>query len=166
MAENDNDRPGLGTLGRRLAKTALGALENRGELLMVEWQQEKERLLELLICAFGLMFLGMMGLLLLSATIIFLFAEQYRLFVAGGFTVLYLGGAGFLFFSLKSLLKREPFEETLGQFKKDRALLDAFESIHSRRKKGPWSRKAKSIGKRSNWSFKICGSMESERSAN
>ena len=127
MAENDSDRPGLGTLGRRLGRTALGALENRGELLMVEWQQEKERLLQLIICAFGLMFLGMMGLLLLSATIIFLFREEYRLFVAAGFTVLYLGGAAFLFFSLKSLLKQEPFEETLTQFKKDRALLDVFE---------------------------------------
>ena len=73
------------------------------------------------------MFLGMMGLLLLSATIIFLFREEYRLFVAAGFTVLYLGGAAFLFFSLKSLLKQEPFEETLTQFKKDRALLDVFE---------------------------------------
>ena len=127
MAENDSDRPGLGTLGRRLGRTALGALENRGELLMVEWQQEKERLLQLIICAFGLMFLGMMGLLLLSATIIFLFREEYRLFVAAGFTVLYLGGAAFLFFSLKSLLKQEPIEETLTQFKKDRALLDVFE---------------------------------------
>ena len=127
MSDNNNDRPGLATLAQRLGKTALGALGNRGELFAVEWQQEKERLLELILCAVGLLFVGMMGVLLLTATIIFLFPEQYRLFVAAGFTVLYLGGAVFLFISLKSMLKREPFEETIGQFKKDRALFDAFQ---------------------------------------
>jgi uncharacterized membrane protein YqjE len=127
MIENDNHRPGLSTLARRLGRTAFGALENRGELLMVEWQQEKERLLQLLLCAVGLMFLAIMGMLLLTATIIFLFPEEYRLFAAAGFTVVYLGGAGFLLFCLKSLLKREPFEETLTQFKKDGTLFDVFE---------------------------------------
>src|SRR5882672_11211376 len=127
MAENNSDGPKLGTLARRVGRTFLGALENRGELLAVEWQQEKERLLQLIVCAAGLIFFGIMGMMLLTATIIFWFHEEYRLFVAGGFTLLYLGGAVFLFFTLKSMLKREPFEETLTQFKKDRALFDTFE---------------------------------------
>jgi uncharacterized membrane protein YqjE len=126
MAE-ENHSPGLGVLGRRLGKTALGALENRGELLAVEWQQEKERLTELLLLSMGVVFLGIMAALLLTATIIFLFPEDVRLYVAAGFTVLYLAGCGLAFFALKALLKREPFSETLNQLKKDRALLDSFQ---------------------------------------
>src|SRR5689334_20428601 len=122
MLTEDNHSPGFKTLGRRLGKTALGALENRGELLAVEWQQEKERLTELLFLSMGVVFLGMMGVLLLAATIIFLFPEDLRLYVAAAFTVLFLGGCVAAFFGLKALLKREPFAESLRQIKKDRAL--------------------------------------------
>ena len=126
MEENNNHSPGLRTLARRLGRTALGALENRGELLAVEWQEEKGRLIQLLILTVGLMFLALMGLMLLTATIIFLFPENLRLFVAAGFTVLYLAGAGVVFFLLKGLLQKEPFAESLNQIRKDRELLEAF----------------------------------------
>jgi len=126
MSEN-NHTAGLGTLASRIGKTALGALTNRGELLAVEWQQEKGRLTALLLLAVGLMFLGMMGALLLTATIIFLFPEEYRIYVAAGFTILYLGGAGFALYKVLALVKQEPFAETLKQFRKDRSLLDVFE---------------------------------------
>ena len=126
MSDN-NHTTGLGTLASRIGKTTLGALENRGELLAVEWQQEKARLTQLLILSIGLMFLGMLGALLLTATIIYLFHEEYRLYVAAGFTILYLGGAGFVFFKLRALTNEEPFSETLKQLRKDRSLLDVFE---------------------------------------
>jgi uncharacterized membrane protein YqjE len=126
MSDN-NHTTGLGTLASKIGKTTLGALTNRGELLAVEWQQERARLTQLLILAVGLMFLGMMGALLLTATIIYLFHEEYRLYVAAGFTILYLGGAGFVFFKLRALVNEEPFAETLKQLRKDRSLLDVFE---------------------------------------
>ena len=124
---DNNHTAGLGTLASRIGKTTLGALTNRGELLAVEWQQEKARLTQLLILAIGLMFLGMLGALLLTATIIFLFPEEARLYVAAGFTILYLGGAGFALFKVMKLVKQEPFEESLKQLRKDRSLLDVFE---------------------------------------
>ena len=126
MSDN-NHTTGLGTLASKIGKTTLGALTNRGELLAVEWQQEKRRLTELLLLSVGMMFLGMMGALLLTATIIFLFPEESRIYVAAGFTILYLGGAGFAFFKLMALIKQEPFEESLKQLRKDRSLLDVFE---------------------------------------
>jgi len=126
MSES-NHTTGLGTLASRIGKTTLGALTNRGELLAVEWQQEKARLTQLLILSIGLMFLGMLGALLLTATIIFLFPQEFRVYVAAGFTILYLGGAGFAAFKLKALVKEEPFSETLKQLRKDRSLLDVFE---------------------------------------
>jgi uncharacterized membrane protein YqjE len=124
---DNNESTGLGTLVNRLGRTALGALENRGELLAVEWQEEKAHLIQLVVLAVALLFLAMLGMLALSATIIFLFPPEYRVYAAAGFTVLYLAAAVAVFFSMKSILKHEPFSESLKQIRKDRALLDVFE---------------------------------------
>jgi len=124
----DNEQTtGLGTLGRRIGKTALGALENRGELLAVEWQQEKARLTQLLFLCVGLIFLAILGVLLLTATIIFLFPQEFWKYAAAGFAVLYLGGAGVLLYNVLALIKKEPFSESLRQLRKDRDLLDVCE---------------------------------------
>jgi uncharacterized membrane protein YqjE len=122
---DNNNHPGLAALGEKLLGTGLGALRNRGELLVVEWQQEKARLTELLVLAVGLLFLAIMAMILLTATIIFLFHEGVRLYVAAGFTVLYLAGATWAVFGIRSLVKREPFSETLNQVKKDGECLES-----------------------------------------
>src|SRR5437667_3394319 len=120
MAENNHEPPGFAGLLRKAGATVLGALQNRGELLALELQEEKGSLLELLVWTAGLLFLGITGLLLLTATIIFLFPQEYWLYVAAGFTVLYLAAAGFAFFTIRKLLKRPPLPETLAQVRKDR----------------------------------------------
>lgn len=116
---NTDRHPGWGDLANKFLETGVGALRNRGELLLVEWQQEKARLIELLVLAIGLLFLGLMALLLLTATIIFLFPEEYRRHAAGGFTLLYLAGAVWAFFAIRSSIRQQPFAETLNQVKKD-----------------------------------------------
>jgi len=126
MEEANDNVPGLSLLAKRIAATGLGALESRGELLLVEWQLEKARLTELLMLSFGLGFLGIMAMMLLTATIIFLFPDNARLYAAAGFAVLYLAGAVWVIFGIRSLVKREPFEETVQQLKKDRECLDSF----------------------------------------
>jgi uncharacterized membrane protein YqjE len=123
--DRNNNSPGLRTLVQRLVGTGWGALRNRGELLAVEWQEEKARLTQLLIWTVGLLFLGMMAMVLLTGTIILLFREEHRLYVAGAFTLLYLIGAIVAWFVLKSLLKQEPFSESIGQAKKDAAWLES-----------------------------------------
>jgi len=125
MAE-DNNHPGAATLTRRILASGLGALKNRGELLQVEWQQEKARLTELLVLSVALLFLGIMAMMLLTATIIFLFPEDVRKYIALGFTVLYLGGAVWAVMTIRSLVKKEPFSETIEQVKKDRECLESF----------------------------------------
>jgi len=127
MSENNHEGTGLGTLINRLGRTAIGALENRAELLTIEWQEEKAHLIRLVVLAVSLLFLGMLAMLALSATVIFLFPPEYRIYAAAGFTVLYLAGAVAVFFNMKSLLKHEPFAESLKQVRKDRTLLDVFE---------------------------------------
>jgi uncharacterized membrane protein YqjE len=125
MAEANSQPPGLMTLFGRLFRTIRGAAQNRLELFAVEWQEERARLTGLLIWGMLLLFLGIMGMLLLTATIIFLFREDLRIYVAAIFAVLYLLGAVVAFFGLKSLLKQEPFAETIDQAKKDRVWLES-----------------------------------------
>jgi len=126
MTDGNNDAPGLATLMRKLGRTGLGALHNRGELLVVEWQEEKARLTGLLILAVALLFLGVLAMVMLMTTIIFLFPEQ-RLYIAAGFTVLYLTGAVLVWLRLKALLKQEPFAESLEQVKQDGVWLETLE---------------------------------------
>jgi len=73
MSANNDHLPGFVTLLRKIGRTGLGAIQNRGELVAVEWQEENARLTEMLVWAFGLAFLAMTGVLLLTATIILLF---------------------------------------------------------------------------------------------
>jgi uncharacterized membrane protein YqjE len=126
MAEDHHQAPGLVTLAQKLVATGLGAVRNRAELLAVELQQERERLVEVLIMTAVLVFLAMMVVGLATGIIISLCPQSARLYVAGGLTLLYLGGAIWAGLTLRTLLKRSSFAETLNQFKKDREWLDSF----------------------------------------
>ena len=125
-SDADYQLPTLGRLARRTLTTMVGALENRAELFTVEFEEENDRLLKMVICAMSAIFLATMGLLLVTGMVIFLVPEQYRVYAAGGFAVLYLGGAVAAVVMIKNLLKRAPFAESLKQIKKDAELLDAF----------------------------------------
>ena|SRR2546427_13075921 len=125
MIENQDHPPGVVPLLHKLARTGLGALRNRGELLLLELQEEKARLIGLLAWVAGMLFLAFMGVMLLTATIIFLFPEPLRLWAAAGFAVLYLAGAVAVFLVIKSSLKHSPFAETIEQVRKDGEWLDS-----------------------------------------
>ena len=118
--------PTLGRLARRTAATCLGALQNRAELFAVEFEEENDRLLKLILFGVSAMFFAMMTILLVTGMIIFLVPEDYRVYAALGFAVLYLIGTVGTALVIKSLLKQAPFAESLNQIKKDADLLDAF----------------------------------------
>lgn len=87
-------RGGLFSSLRGLATTGLALLQTRLELLAVELQEEKERVLSLALY-------GVAGAILMSAGVVFLaifltvaFWETNRLAVLGVVTVLLLGGGG------------------------------------------------------------------------
>lgn len=125
MGAGTHNPPGLFTLLRRFARTGTGALRNRGELLAVEWQEERARLTELLVWTVGLLFLVIMGAGLLTGTVVFLLPEGARVYALAGFTVLYLAGAVWAWSTVRKLLQQEPFGESLAQLKKDREWLDS-----------------------------------------
>jgi len=117
--EANGHGPGVGRLVQRITSTTVGALHNRLELLLVELQEEKGRLIEAVVVGVGLLFAVLLFLVTLTATVIFLFPEDYRIYALGGFTVLYLAGliAGALV--LKGIFKHKPFAESIRQVKKD-----------------------------------------------
>ncbi len=127
MAGNNHQQLGIATLVRRVARTGWGALQNRLELFVVEWHEERIRMAQVFVWSVALVFLAMLGVLLVTGTIIFLFREDLRLYVAAAFAVLYLAGAIVAAFGLRSLLKREPFADTIDQMKKDRTWLESLE---------------------------------------
>src|SRR6185436_14500017 len=93
--------PSVARLTRKTLTTAHGALENRLELFMVEVEEEEARLVKLVV--YGIV--ALLSLMLLTATVIFLVPEPYRLWAALGFTLLYAIGTVWAILTLKSLLK-------------------------------------------------------------
>ena len=119
MTGNNHQAPPLARLVRRTLATGVGALQNRGELFVIELQEEKTRAIGLLARGIAALVLGMVTLLLATATVIFLFPQEYRVYVAGGFTFLYLAGTAGIGLSVRAALQHAPFSESLAQLKKD-----------------------------------------------
>jgi len=124
--DTDYQLPTLGRLARRTAATVIGALQNRAELFVVEFEEENDRVLKMVLFGVGALFFLGMAVLLLTGTIIFLVPEQYRAYAAGGFSALYLIGGVAAGLTVKSLSKKAPFAESLKQLKKDAEILDTF----------------------------------------
>jgi uncharacterized membrane protein YqjE len=127
MPVDNQQSPGIATLLLRLARTALGAVQNRFELLALEWQQERLRLAELLVRIVAFLFLAVMGVLLFTATILLVIPESARVYVAAGFTLIYITGAVLAWFGVRGLLKRDPFQESIDQARKDREWLKSLD---------------------------------------
>jgi len=104
----------------------MGALLNRGELLAVEWQEERQRLVEVMAWTIGWVFFAVMGAVMLTATIILLVPADKRVYVTGAFTLLYIVATVWVWFVLKKLVQQEAFTESLAQIRKDAECLDSF----------------------------------------
>jgi len=124
--DTDYQLPTLGRLARRTAATIVGALQNRAELFVVEFEEENDRVLKMVLFGVGSLFFLGMAILLLTGTIIFMVPEEYRVYAAGGFSALYLIGGIAAALTVKSLVKKAPFAESLKQLKKDAEILDTF----------------------------------------
>jgi uncharacterized membrane protein YqjE len=127
MRNSNSSSPGLPGLLRKALLTASGALQNRGELFLVELQEEKNQVIELFIWSVAACFLGLMFLLVLTATIIFLFPRDLRFYAAVGFCVLYMLGAVLALLNLKALVRNAtlPFSDTIAEARKDREWLES-----------------------------------------
>ena len=114
----------LATL-RALLGTTLGLLQTRAALLVVELEEERERLLSLLLYGAAAFFFLSFGLVMLAVFLTALFWETHRLLVIGSFTTLFLASGIVALVLARRLLKRDAslFSSSLGELPLDRAAL-------------------------------------------
>jgi len=83
MTGNGDKTVTLGGSVRKVLNTALGSIQNRSELFVLEMREEGMRAVEILFWAAAVLFAGL-GIILLTGLVIFLFREDLRVYAAGG----------------------------------------------------------------------------------
>ena len=125
MSENT---PRLGILEslRNAGRSGLAVLRNRLELFSVELEEQKLRLVRLLVLAGAAIFLANAALLAISATIVILAGPKARVAVLIGLCLIYVGAAIGVFLALRKEIRSAPaaMQESVTQLKKD---LDSFD---------------------------------------
>lgn len=115
----------IGAASKRLANRLLTIGENRIELLVVEIQEERERLLHAFLLALGIATFGLLAGLTFTAAIVVLLWAFSPLAVLLTLTCLY-GAAAVCFCRLFAGLRRDTksVSASLDQLRKDRACLE------------------------------------------
>jgi len=110
---------------KRFARRLLAIGENRFELLMVEVQEERERLVRAILLALGVAAFGLLAGVALTGAIVVLLWELSRVAALLALTVLYGTTAVCLYRRLTRLLRDwQNLPATLDQLRKDRACLE------------------------------------------
>jgi uncharacterized membrane protein YqjE len=124
MSESETKAPAGGLLVslQRLLTTVLDIVHTRVAIVSTEYEEERERIRELVVFGLGAMFFVSLGVVLFTLFVVMLFWETYRLYVMGGFAVLYLGLGVVAGIALRHRLKSRPrlFATTLAELSKDR----------------------------------------------
>jgi uncharacterized membrane protein YqjE len=115
--------PDQGVLGalRRLTGNAVALLHTRLELLITEIEEERSRLVRILVLSVIAAFFLSIGVLTLTIFIILLAWEKHGLLVAGALATLYLAIGIALAFCVRNLAKTRSmlFSSSLAELKKD-----------------------------------------------
>jgi uncharacterized membrane protein YqjE len=110
---------------RKLAATVVGTLQTRFELIATEIDEERLRILELLLLGSAALFLLMLGVLLLTLFVVVLFWDSYRVPVILGLAVTFLGAGAALAVAARGKARRSrAFSATLSELSKDRKELE------------------------------------------
>lgn len=106
---------------RRLTQTGIAVVHTRIQLFSVEVEEQKVRVVRLLMLAGLTIFLANTALLAVSATIVVLVGDEARPAVLIALSVIYVGSAVWAFFALRKEIRSAPppFEETISELKKD-----------------------------------------------
>lgn len=112
---------GLAATARRLGGSLLGLLRTRVELVAVELQEEKIRVLDLLAWLTVTIALAVAGILLAVGMLALYLWQQAGYLGLGGLTIVTAGVAVGLFVALRHRLAREPvpFAATAEEFRRD-----------------------------------------------
>ncbi len=117
----------LATTSKRFARRLLTIGENRLELLTVEVQEERERLLHAFLLALGIATFSLLAGFTFTAAIVVWLWSWSPLAVLVILTVLYAAAGIFLWWRLTGLLRDwQTLSASLDQLRKDRACLEKF----------------------------------------
>lgn len=114
----------LGSI-RALGDDVLVSIHRRIELLSIEVQEEKLRLIQAYVWISAAMFTGALALMFGSLTLVYVFWESARLAVLAGLTLFYTGAVIAIIVAFRRYLRRQPkpFAATLEELKEDRACI-------------------------------------------
>ena len=125
MEPSPEDAPGLLRSLKRLSKVALGIVENRVELLLVELEEERWRVVDALLLVASVAVLSLMTLTAGTFALVMFFPAEHRAAVMLVVALVYLLATLGVSMKLRSRLKRwRSFSSTLAELKKDKACLD------------------------------------------
>jgi uncharacterized membrane protein YqjE len=114
----------LATTSKRLAQGLLAQAENRLELLLVEIQEERERLVPAILLALGMAVFGLLAGIALTVGIVVAFWEHSPLAALALLLVLYVGaGLSFHLRLRRLLMDWKTLPATFDQLRKDREVL-------------------------------------------
>jgi uncharacterized membrane protein YqjE len=110
---------------RRLASTAAGLLQTRIELLATEFQEERARVLRILVLGFAAAIFLALGVVTLTFFIILLAWDGHRVLAAGLLTAAYLGIGVLLGLNARAAARERSrlFSASLAELRKDRDAL-------------------------------------------
>ncbi len=117
--------PGFLHSARALADGLLATVEDRIELVSVELQEEKLRLIQNFIWISAAVFTGVLAITFASITLVYLLWDSARLAALGGLTLLYTVAMVAIIAAFRRHLARQPkpFAATLGEIKTDRTCI-------------------------------------------
>jgi uncharacterized membrane protein YqjE len=117
--------PGVLDSLRVLGDGLVSTLQDRLELLSVEMQEEKFRLIQTFVWISAALFAGMMTLTFASLTLVYCCWESARLAALGGLTLLYATAVAVIIVAFRRYVARQPrpFAATLHELGEDRACI-------------------------------------------
>ncbi len=110
---------------RALGDGLLATVQDRLDLLSVELQEEKFRLIQTFIWISAAVFTGMMTIAFASLTLVYFFWASARLAVLGGLTIFYAGALVAILIAFRRFIARQPspFSATRQEIGEDRACI-------------------------------------------
>lgn len=116
---------GLMSLLRSLGDGLLAIIQGRLELISIELQEEKFRLIQIILWISVATFAGLMAITLASLTIVYYFWESARLSALTGLTLFYSIATVAIIVCFRRYLSRQPspFSSSLEEIRNDRACI-------------------------------------------
>src|SRR5438128_56415 len=125
MRDANGADKGLVGSSRRILRTVAAMAQNRMELLLVEWQEERSRMFEMLLLAAGAVACSLMALITISYLLVVAVGEDYRSAVLVGLGLAYSLAAAIAFRQLSARLRDwQAFPAKPPALKKDCRWLD------------------------------------------